>query len=217
MKGGAMPRELTVKQQRLLAYLTREIERAGKAPSLRQAAQELGVSHAAVAQMIKGLEQKGVLRRQGRYGRTLHLLNRAGQRAGVQRWREVPLVGRVTAGLPMYAQQSWEGMIVVDRTLFRGDNLFGLRIKGDSMQAVGILDGDIAICEPRQFARNGEIVVALIDGEEATVKRFFLREDRVELRPENSRYRPMRYGFDQVLIQGKVVGVQRGPEVMNRL
>jgi len=212
-----MPRELTVKQQRLLAYLTRKIERAGKAPSLRQTAQELGVSHAAVAQMIKGLEQKGVLRRQGRYGRTLHLFNRAGQRAGVQRWREVPLVGRVTAGLPMYAQQSWEGMIVVDRTLFRGDNLFGLRIKGDSMRAVGILDGDIAICEPRQFARNGEIVVALIDGEEATVKRFFLREDRVELRPENSRYRPMRYGFDQVLIQGKVVGVQRGPEVMNRL
>jgi repressor LexA len=212
-----MPSELTVKQQRLLGYLARKIERLGKAPSLRQAARDLGVSHAAVAQMIKGLEQKGALRRQGHYGRTLHLLNQAGQRAGLQRWREVPLVGRITAGLPIYAQQTWEGMIVVDRTLFRGDHLFALGVKGDSMQAVGILNGDIAICEPRQFARNGEIVVALIDGEEATVKRFFLHDDQVELRPENSRYRPMHYGFDRVLIQGKVVGVQRGPEVMNRL
>jgi repressor LexA len=79
------------------------------------------------------------------------------------------------------------------------------------MTDAGILDGDLAICEPRQYAQNGEIVVALIHQEEATVKRFFVFDNRIELRPENSRYSIMRYGFDEVLVQGKVVGIQRGP------
>ena len=78
------------------------------------------------------------------------------------------------------------------------------------MQEAGILDGDLAICEPRQFARNKEIVVALINGEEATVKRFFLHQDHILLQPENPAYTPMRYDFGQVLIQGKVIGIQRG-------
>jgi repressor LexA len=80
------------------------------------------------------------------------------------------------------------------------------------MRDAGILDGDLAICEPRQYARNGEIVVALIHSEEATVKRFFRHEDHIELRPENSAYPPTRYGFSEILIQGKVIGIQRGPE-----
>ena len=80
------------------------------------------------------------------------------------------------------------------------------------MKDAGILNGDLAICEPRQYARNGEIVVALIKAEEATVKRFFLRKDHIELRPENANYSSMRYDFGDVLIQGKVIGIQRGPE-----
>ena len=80
------------------------------------------------------------------------------------------------------------------------------------MRDAGILDGDLAICEPRQYAHNGEIVVALIGREEATVKRFFLRENAIELRPENRAYPVLRYAFDEVLVQGKVVGLQRGPE-----
>ena len=73
----------------------------------------------------------------------------------------------------------------------------------------GILDGDLAICTPRQYAQNGEIIVALIHEQEATVKRFFLHRDHVELRPENPNYPVMRYGFDEVLVQGKVIGIQR--------
>ena len=76
------------------------------------------------------------------------------------------------------------------------------------MQEAGILDGDIVVCEPRQYAQNGEIVVALIR-EEATVKRFFRRAGHIELRPENRNHLPMRYGFDEVLVQGKVVGLVR--------
>ncbi|MDH3955210.1 MAG: repressor LexA, partial [Desulfobacteraceae bacterium] len=78
------------------------------------------------------------------------------------------------------------------------------------------LDGDLVICEPRQFAEDGEIVVALINQEEATVKRFFRRKRYIELRPENPAYKPVRYDFNEILVQGKVIGVQRGPEGIDK-
>jgi len=204
--------KLTSKQTHLLAYLQRAINREGRSPSLRQAASDLGVSHAAIAQSLRILEDKGYVKREGRYSRTIHVLNRARETSGLQRWREIPVVGQVTAGLPMYAQEEWAGSVVLDADLYHGQNLFALRISGDSMQGAGILDGDLAICEPRQYASNGEIVVVLIHSEDATVKRFFLHGDCIELRPENPRYKPARYTFDEVLIQGKVVGIQRGAE-----
>lgn len=208
---------LTPKQEALLQYLQKALARDGQAPSLRTAAADLGVSHAAISQMIKTLEAKGLIKRDGRYSRTIHLLNRARETAGLMRWREVPIVGDIAAGLPLYAQQTWAGSVVVDRSLYRGANLFALKVKGDSMQNAAILDQDIVICEPRQYAENREIVVALIHQEEATVKRFFRYPRHIELRPENPLYTPMRYEFNQVLIQGKVIGVQRGPEVMERV
>lgn len=204
--------ELTPKQTRFLDYLERKISREGKAPSLRQAALEIGVSHAAVAQCLKMLEEKGYVKREGHYGRKVYLLNSPCETAALHRWHEIPIIGHITAGLPMYAQEEWDGSVVLDSEVFRGQNLFALRIKGDSMKNVGILNSDLAICEPRQYAQNGEIVVALIGGEDATVKRFFLHDDQIELRPENERYQSMHYSFSEVLIQGKVIGIQRGPE-----
>ena len=210
--GEPMRSELTAKQQQVLNYLEHTIQQTGKPPSLRQAAMDLGVSHAAVAQTLRMLEEKGYAKREGRYSRTIYLLNRTLETSALQRWREIPVIGRITAGRPMYAQEEWDGSIVIDADVFRSQNIFALRVKGDSMKNAGILDGDLAICEPRQYARNGEIVVALINGEEATVKRFFLRNDHIELRPENAEYAPVRYSFSEILIQGKVVGIQRGPE-----
>ena len=204
-----MPSRLTPTQQRLLDYLQRKITADGRTPSLRAAAADLRVSHAAVARTLKALESKECVRREGRYGRTVHLLNRARDVAALQRGRDVPIVGRIAAGLPMYAQTQWDGSVTLDAGIFRGQNLFALRVRGDSMQAAGILEGDLVICEPRQYAQNGEIVAALVRGEEATVKRFFLRTDHIELRPENPAYTPMRFGFGEVLIQGKVIGVLR--------
>jgi repressor LexA len=204
-----MPSRLTPTQQRLLDYLQRKITADGRTPSLRAAAADLRVSHAAVARTLKALESKECVRREGRYGRTVHLLNRARDVAALQRGRDVPIVGRIAAGLPMYAQTQWDGSVTLDAGIFRGQNLFALRVRGDSMQAAGILEGDLVICEPRQYAQNGEIVAALVRGEEATVKRLFLRTDHIELRPENPAYTPMRFGFGEVLIQGKVIGVLR--------
>ena len=208
---------LTPKQQKFLGYLENEITRTGKSPSLRQAATRMGVSHAAISQLIKALEEKGIIKRDGYYSRTIHLLNRARETAGVMRWIEVPIIGNIAAGLPLYAQQEWAGSVVVDAAVYRGLNLFALKVKGDSMINVAILDGDLVICEPRQYAENGEIIVALVNQEEATVKRFYRRKGHIELRPENPAYKSMVYAFNEVLVQGKVIGVNRGPEVVGRL
>ena len=212
-----MQSQLTAKQQRLLACFRVHIEKTGAAPSLREAAREMGISHTAVAQTLKILEKKGLVRREGRYGRSVYLVDGGRQTSGLHRWRDVPVIGRITAGLPLYAQQEWDGSIVVDAAFYRGDNLFALSVRGDSMAGAGILDGDLAICEPRQYAENGEIVVALVGGEEATVKRFFAYADHILLKAENTAYAPVRYGFGEILVQGKVIGIQRGPDVMQRL
>jgi repressor LexA len=204
-----MTPDLTPRQAEFLQYLEKRMAGTGKTPSLREAAEDTGVSHAAVAQLIRALEDKGAIRRQGRYGRVIHLLNAAGGVAGAERWREVPVIGTIAAGLPLYAQQEWAGSLVVDSELYKGQNLFALKIKGDSMKDAAILDGDLVICEPRQFAENGEIVAALIHQEEATVKRFFRRETHIELKPENPAFQPVTYAFSEILIQGKVIGLQR--------
>jgi repressor LexA len=212
-----MQPELTAKQQKYLDYLESQITRTGKSPSLRQAAAKMGVSHAAISQLIKVLEEKGMIKRDGYYSRTIHLLNFARETAGVMRWIEVPIVGNIAAGLPLYAQQEWAGSVVIDAAVYRGSNLFALKVKGDSMVNAAILDGDLVICEPRQYAENGEIIVALVNQEEATVKRFFRRKGHIELRPENPAYKSMSYAFNEILVQGKVIGVNRGPEVVGRL
>ena len=210
-----MPQPLTPRQEEFFAYL-QERHTGGGIPSLRQVATDLGVSHSAVAALLHSLQTKGWIRREGRYSRNIVLLAKS-KKELPQGGRLVPIIGRVAAGLPLYAQQEWAGEILVDGRIYRGENLFALRVSGDSMRNAGILAGDIALCEPRQFASNGEIVVALIGNEEATVKRFYYLGDAIELRPENDRFPVLRYGLGEVLIQGKVIGVQRSPEVMASL
>ena len=210
---------LTEKQKQVLGYLKQKLRKADGTPSLREAAGDLGVSHAAVDQVLKSLERKGFIRREGKYSRTLHLLNRTGRPAAEHRFSEVPIIGNITAGLPMYAQEEWDGTVLVDSRMYPKEDLFALRVEGDSMKDAGILDGDIAICMPRQYAVNNEIVVALVHKEEATVKRFYLDRNAgcIELRPENPAFLVQRYAPDEILVQGKVIGIMRGPDGMEQL
>ncbi len=208
-----MKDNLTEKQNVFFDYLKQEIGKKGAAPSLRKAASDLGISHAAVAQMLKMLEDKGCIKREGRYSRTIHILNQMGEVSDLSRLIQVPVIGQINAGLPMYAQQEWDGSVLVDSKIYRGDNLFALRVEGESMKDAGILDKDLAVCEPRQFAEDSEIVAALINNEEATIKRFFLHKNYIELRPENRDFTTQKYGFGEVLIQGKLVGIIRGEVV----
>ena len=211
-----MATSLTPRQREFFEYLQNCQTTGAGIPSLRQIAADLGVSHTAVASLLQTLQDKGWIRREGRYSRQVALLKQA-VRQVPEGGRLVPIIGRVAAGLPLYAQQEWAGEVLVDSRIYRGEHLFALRVNGDSMRNAGIFAGDLAICEPRQFANNGEIVVALINNEEATVKRFYYLGDVIELRPENDAYAIMRYSLGDVLIQGKVIGIQRGPEEMNTL
>lgn len=210
-----MREQLTLKQQQMLDYMKQKVKADGSFPSLRTAAADLDISHAAVAQTLKTLEEKAYIKREGRYSRNIHLLDRLGGTDPIQRQKRIPVIGSITAGLPMYAQQEWEGSLVVDSDIYPGKNLFALKIQGNSMKNAGILDQDLAVCTPRQYAGSREIIVALINQEEATVKRFFLHRDCIELRPENPDFKPVFYSFDQVLVQGKVIGIVRGPEGMD--
>ncbi len=203
--------DLTPKQQHFLEYLKRKHAQNEGTPSLRQAAADIGISHMAVAQFIRALEAKGYIKRDGRYSRKIILQDHDRPLSETQPWRQVPIIGKIAAGLPLYAQQEWDGTIGVDGQVYQGRNLFALRVVGDSMKDAGILASDLVICEPRQYAHNGEIVVALIR-EEATVKRFYLGKNHIELRPENKAYPVQHFEFGEVLIQGKVIGVIRGPE-----
>ena len=117
--------KLTGKQQHLFTYLQEKIEENGRSPSLREAADDLGVSRNAVAQLIGQLERKRVIQREGRYSRSIRILPEQPPEAGQQnRVRELPVIGQITAGLPMYAQQEWNGSVLVDSALFPGSNLF---------------------------------------------------------------------------------------------
>ena len=207
--------KLTEKQEKVMGYLTSSLGQSGETPSLREMAKSLAISHAAVAQTLKLLEAKGYIRRMGRYSRNIVVLEQTGAARTDHRKKVIPIVGRITAGLPIYAGQEWDGSLVVDDILYPGDNLFALKVQGQSMKGAGILDRDIAICRPRQYAVDREIVVALINGEEATVKRFFLHADHIELRPENPAFKPQTYGFDDIMIQGKVIGIIRPAQVMD--
>lgn len=205
-------KELSEKQERLFDYLKYFINENGRTPSLRQAAADLGITHAAVSQLLKALEKKGAVRRDGRYGRSIEINHMFQTKKSVNSGIEIPIVGTIAAGLPLYAQQIWSGAVLVDPGIYKGDNLFALRIEGDSMKDAAILNGDIVICEPRQLAENGDIVAALVNSSDATVKRFYNRGEEVELRPENKNYNPVRYSFNNILIQGKVIGVIRPPD-----
>lgn len=201
--------DLTKRQKEVLEYLQVKVSEIGRVPSLRESAVDLGVSHNAVALQLRELERKGAIQRSGRYSRDIRFCDiLKAEKADVNK-REIPIIGEVTAGLPLYAQQEFDGTVVVDPKLFPHSSLFCLRIDGYSMKGAGIFDGDLVICEPCQYAQEGDVVVALLYGEEATVKRFFLYPDYIELRPENADFNAVRYEFNEVLIQGKVVGLIR--------
>ncbi|MGL1930602.1 MAG: transcriptional repressor LexA [Desulfotalea sp.] len=200
--------ELTNKQQELLTYLEGKIENGDGVPTLREIAGDLDVSYSNIAHRFKELERKGYVKREGKYSRSIQLYPQEFESIH-EVVKKLPIIGQVTAGLPMYAQQEWEGEVVVDPKLFPGDNLFCLRIKGQSMRDAGIFDGDLVVCEPRQYAQNGEIIVALVHGEEATVKYFQLNQDHVTLVPANSDFKSVDYPFSDLLVQGKVKGVIR--------
>ncbi len=201
-----MTKPLTPRQHEILRHVATSIRRTGIVPSVREIGHALGMrSPSTVHQHLAALARKGFLRRDGDRMRVLEITDRTPLKEG-EGAVLLPLVGRVSAGMPVLAEQHVEEMIPIPRRFVGwSDESFLLTVRGDSMIGAGIFDGDLVIVRCQATANAGEVVVALQD-DEATVKRLAVEEGRPYLRPENPAYAPIRGEFE---ILGKVVGLLR--------
>jgi repressor LexA len=200
----------TQRQKEILDYISRFIERHGYEPSYAQIARHFGVSSkATIAKHIAALERRGLLSRRtedGAFGLAVKV-----EEATSDAVCEVPLLGRIAAGAPIDAVEDAEP-ISVPRFLLgrvRPERVYALRVRGDSMIDEHICDGDIALIENRTEARDGEIVVALVEGARATLKRLYRFGTEVELRPANAQHAPIRLHASKVAVQGIFRGLMR--------
>jgi repressor LexA len=196
---------LTKRQQEIFDYVKRYRGEHGYPPTVRDIGKAIGLtSSSTVHAHLANLEKLGVLRRDPTKPRAIEVLVDKAKAAVVR--GGLPVVGQVAAGQPVLAEENIEEYVTVPPIAGGDDGEFVLRVKGDSMKDVGILEGDHVIVRRQDTASDGEIVVALVD-DEATVKRFFREPDHVRLQPENDALKPIR--SRDVVVLGRVVGVCR--------
>jgi repressor LexA len=206
--------DLTSRQQEILAFVNAHVDEHGYPPTVREIGQAVGLtSPSTVHAHLEKLEKAGLIRRDATKPRALEVIEGGRSRRGAvvelappPRQSVLPLVGEVAAGSPVVAEDRVEDYLAVPDQL-APDADFVLTVKGDSMINAGILDGDLVVVRKQADARNGEIVVALVGDEDATVKRFFREGGRVRLQPENDALEPI-YP-DEVLLLGTVKAVLR--------
>ncbi|MCB9366614.1 MAG: transcriptional repressor LexA [Calditrichaeota bacterium] len=206
-----MPEQLTEKQQRALKFIQLEIRDKGRPPTLREIGGEIGVSSTnGVRYVLDALVRKGFLERSPMLSRGIELTERSMIHAGAPGTRDIPILGRIAAGIPITATENLEGRVTVDRSIAPTDDTFALRVRGESMIEAGIHEGDVIFARPQRTADTGDIVVAMI-GDEATVKYYRLMGNRILLEPANSRFKPIvvESGTPGFQILGKVVGLMR--------
>ena len=207
-----MEMKLTSNQKKVLAFLKEFLREKGYPPTLRQIASQFGLKGPKAPQKtLLILEKKGLIKRDHRVSRGIEILDslpfivsQPGQTL------PVPIVGTVRAGEPILAVENIEGYINLDRTFVSSEDVFLLRVQGDSMIDAHIQDGDFALVKPQPNAENGEIVVALIE-DEATIKRIFQKGDLIRLEPANPYIEPLvvKKGEKKVAIVGKLIGIFR--------
>ncbi len=189
-------------QNRILDYIKQEIQLKGYPPSVREICDAVHLkSTSTVHGHLLELEKRGLIRRDSTKPRAMEVLDNP-----LSRGRSVPLLGRVTAGVPILAEENIEDYMVLPQDLLGKDDVFALRVEGESMINAGILDGDFVIVREQDVAENGEIVVAMIE-DEATVKRFYKEKSHFRLQPENNHMEPI-YA-DDVSVLGKVIALVR--------
>lgn len=204
-----MGKDLTLKQKNVLDFLENYLSEKGFPPTLREIASHFGLRGPKAPQKtLQILEKKGYIRRVPGGSRAIEILGGFSPQKGPA--LSVPIVGGVRAGEPILAIENIEGYIHLDRSLISSDDVFLLRVQGDSMIEAHIRDGDFALVKPQPNAENGEIVVALVD-DEATIKRIFKKRDLIRLEPAHPTMEPIvvKKGEKRLTIVGKVVGIFR--------
>ena len=208
---------LTRRQKELYDFLLNFVDQHGYSPSFEEIAEGMQLSSlATVHKHITNLEQKGLLRRDYNRSRSIDLLKPRGvmktslavaAAASAQANLSLPLLGRIAAGQPLEAVENPESISLADFT--RSKEVYVLQVKGESMQDEHILNGDYVLVEKANSARDGEIVVALVDGSEATLKRIYVEGSKVRLQPSNATMQPIIVPAASVQVQGRVIGVLR--------
>lgn len=205
-------RELTARQRQVLEFVESEMSQRGYPPSVREIGDAVGLSSpSTVHAHLAALQDKGYLKRDHTKPRAIELRREpiTGARVDRRPVRFVPLVGDVAAGTGVLAAENVEEMVPVPGDFAGEGDLFMLRVRGESMIEAGILDGDFVVVRAQQTADPGDVVVAGIPGDEATVKTLMRRRGKVVLRPANVAMEEMLFDPDQVAIYGKVVTVMR--------
>jgi repressor LexA len=204
---------LTRRQKEVYDFISAFVDRHGYSPSYEEIAEGLGLSSlATVHKHITNLEDKQLLRRDYNRSRSIDLLRPRGRMkqslaVAAESSMSLPLLGRIAAGRPLEAVENPESISLADFT--RSKEVFVLQVKGESMQDEAILDGDYVLVEKADAARNGDIVVALVDGSDATLKRLYVEGGKVRLQPSNATMEPIIVPAASVQVQGRVIGVLR--------
>jgi len=207
-----MSEQLTARQKGILDMIETSMRERGYPPSVREIGEAVGLtSPSTVHSHLASLERMGYLRRDPTKPRAIEVRYDPSSGAAIERRpvRHVPLVGDVAAGTDVLAQERVEELFPLPEDFTGTGDLFMLRVRGDSMIGVGIMDGDFVVAKQQSTANNGEIVVAGIPGEEATVKTFQSKGSTITLVPANDRLSPMVFDADQVTVFGRVVTVMR--------
>lgn len=201
--------KLTKRQADALLYIKTYIVSHGYPPTVREIAKEIGVSSPATVQAhLDGLANKGYIKKGSNKNRTIELMVENEFLKQNENVVDVPLLGKITAGNPIEAIQNPNEYFSLPSYLIPKDKeVFTLLVSGESMINAGILDGDIIIVERKNTARNGEIVVAMTEENEVTLKTFYKEKDHIRLQPENDNMEP--FIFDNVFILGKAIGLYR--------
>jgi repressor LexA len=200
-------KKLTQRQQEVLVFIDEFIARHAYPPTIRELADHFSISVKGAYDHVDALKKKGRLKSGGKLSRTIEIIH-AEEEAHKDDIINIPILGTVAAGRPILSEENYEGALPVHNSLLkRKANYFVMRVRGDSMILAGIMDGDMAIIEKRETAQNGEIIVAVVDDEALTLKRFFRESSRIKLQPENPSYSPI---YSQnVRVIGKLAGVYR--------
>jgi repressor LexA len=202
---------ITRRQRQVYDYIHNFVQTHGYSPSFEEIGEGMGLSSlATVHKHVSNLEKKGLLKRDYNRSRSIDVLpprGRMKQSMAVNTATSLPLLGRIAAGQPIEALQNPETISLADFT--RSRDVYVLQVRGDSMQDEHIVDGDYVLVENTKIARNGDIVVALVEGSDTTLKRFYAEGEQVRLQPSNVNMKPIVVAAAAVQIQGRVIGVLR--------